>query len=223
MASRWRRSLAVLLALSAALGPGAVAANDTLYRYRNADNIVVIDFSIPPEFAAKGYEVITPEGRVVETVPPSDALPSQAEEGRRQQQQRLDQFILRSYSTVHDVHNARDRQLALLTREIEILTNNIAEYQRRFHQLRERAASQQASGSAPPRATEAMLVGLREQEETAARLLAERRAQHRELTEKYQDYARRLVELKGDSALAGAAEAADQDGESGPANPATDE
>lgn len=216
-----RRSLAVLLALFTGLDPAVVVAADLLYRYRNAHDVVVIDFSIPPEFAADGYEVITPDGRVVETVLPLDALPSLTERGQRQQQQRIDQFILRSYSTVEEVHSARDRRLSLLNREIEILINNIAEYQRRFRELRERAANYQASGSAPPQATEAALAGLREQEKTAARLLAERREQHRQLAEKYAGYAGRLVELQGDRP--GAATTTDRQEEDAAAKPATAE
>src|SRR5690606_7433340 len=117
--------------------------------------------------------------------------------------QRQDQFILRSYTTVRDVYNARDRRLTLLTREIDILKSNLAEYRRRHRELRQQAASYQASGKPPPKATEEVLKELREQEASAMKLLAERRAQHKALSDNYAYYAARLVELKGDRALAG--------------------
>lgn len=186
-----------------ALGSAQAGATDTLYRYRNADNVVVIDFAIPPEFAVKGYEVITPEGRVVETVPAVSDQPSREQQAQQRQQQRQDRFILRSYTTVRDVYSARDRRLTLLAREIDILESNLTEYRRRLRALRQQAASYQASGRPPPEATEAVLKDLRGQEANAIKLLAERRAQHKELADNYQYYAERLVQLKGDSALAG--------------------
>ena len=201
--NRARRIGVLALLAVAALAPALASAASTLYRYRTAENVVVIDFSIPPEFAVKGYEVITPDGRVLETVPAVSDKPSRDQQAQRRQQQRQDQFILRSYTTVRDVYNARDRRLTLLTREIDILKSNLAEYRRRHRELRQQAASYQASGKPPPKATEEVLNELREQEASAMKLLAERRAQHKALSDNYAYYAARLVELKGDSALAG--------------------
>ncbi len=191
----------MVLAVVATLAAWPACANNTLYRYRNHDNVLVIDFSIPPEFAVNGYEVITPDGRVLQTVPPVSEMPSAEQRARNREQQRIDQFILRSYSTVDDVHRARDRRLTQVERDISILESNIAEYQRRHRQLRDQAASFQASGAAPPEATETVIRELREQESSTEQLLAERRAQHQQLITTYDYYARRLVELKGEGAL----------------------
>lgn len=183
-------------------------AAETLYRYRNAENVVVIDFSIPPAFAAGGYEIITPQGRVIETVPPASDHASPDQHQLLLQQKREDKFIMRSYSTVQDVENAKDRRVKLLSRELDILKANLAEFQERRRTLRKQAASYQASGTAPPEAIEAILVDLREQERNTKALLAERHQQHQELIEKYDYYARRLVELKGVTALGERADAA---------------
>jgi len=201
MSGRQQFGRLMLLAAVAVLSAGqVVASTHTLYRYRNAEDVVVIDFSIPPEFAVNGYEVISHDGRVLEIVQPLRDLPSATERARSREQQRLDQFILRSYSTLEDVQQARDRRLTLLDREIEVLKSNIRELRRRHLELRDQAASYQASGAAPPESTEAVMVELREQERSTSALLKEREAQHQKLAEQYAYYGSRLLELKGQNA-----------------------
>ncbi|KJS04941.1 MAG: hypothetical protein VR73_13245 [Gammaproteobacteria bacterium BRH_c0] len=199
MASGWRWLAGLLI--GTVVSVAAVSAADTLYRYRNAEDIMVIGFSIPPEFAVKGYEIITPMGRVIETVPPASDFSSRDQQNQLREQKRLDAFILRSYTTVQDVHNARDRRLTLLSRELDILKGNIAEYSNRRSQMRKQAASYQASGSELPESIETLLADLLEQEKNTRKMLAEREQQHQELVARYEYYARRLVELKGDTAL----------------------
>lgn len=199
MSCRYGVGRLLLLALVTVLVAGQVVANSALYRYRNADNVVVIDFSIPPEFAVNGYEVITPEGRVLETVEPLRNLPSATERARSREQRRLDQFILSSYSSLEDVQQARDRRLTLLGREIEVLKSNIRELRRRHLELRDQAASFQASGDEPPQATEKIMMELREQERSTGELLVERESQYFNLAEQYAYYGNRLLELKGQS------------------------
>lgn len=204
MAIGWRWLAGCLMGTAVAamaLSAAPVVAAETLYRYRNADNVTVIGFSIPPEFALKGYDIITPKGKLIETVPPVSDLASQDQKNQLREQQRLDKFILRSYSTVQDVNNARNRSLTLLSRELDILKTNIDEYRNRRSQLRKQAGSYQASGTAPPEAIEAVLADLRDQERNTRKMLADRQQQHEALAEKYDYYARRLVELKGEIAL----------------------
>lgn len=220
MAGEWRWLAGLLMG---ALVSVAFAA-DTLYRYRNADNVVVIGFSIPPQFAVKGYDIITPNGRVIETIPPASDMASPDQRSLLIQQNRLDKFILRSYSTVQDVKLAKDRRLTLLSRELDILKSNIEEYHNRRNRLRKQAASYQASGTAPPEAIETVLADLREQEKNTRKMLAERRQQHQELVDKYDYYAKRLVELKGETALgtrSGAAAVVRSGEKSPPQGPAT--
>lgn len=207
MSGAKRLICSVLLTVVATLAVGEALASNNLYRYRNEENVVVIDFTIPPEFAVNGYEVITPDGRVLETVEPLSNLPSASERAESEQQQRLDQFILRSYSTLEEVQQARDRRLTLLSREMEVLRSNVRELRRRHLELREQAASYQASGDVPPESTEALLAELREQERSTLSLLAEREAQHQKLAEQYAYYGSRLLELKGESAPAARREA----------------
>ena len=53
----------VLLSLS------MLAEARQLYRYRNADGVVVVDYQVPVEYVGKGYEVLNDEGIVIKVIP----------------------------------------------------------------------------------------------------------------------------------------------------------
>ena len=40
-----------------------------MYRYRNAEGVLVMDYQVPSELVGNGYEVINDEGIVIEVVP----------------------------------------------------------------------------------------------------------------------------------------------------------
>jgi hypothetical protein len=174
---------------------------NNLYRYENSAGVTVIDFSLPAEYADDGYEILSPSGRVIERVPAKtddEVSPEQAADRTRD-----DQFILSSYSTVADVERAKRRRLSQLEREIETLEANIADYQERRAQYQQKAAGYQRSGRQPPAVIDRVLVDLNVQERKAMEVLAERRDEYREIAARYDRYARRLVELKGQEAGAG--------------------
>ena len=51
------------------LASSMVADARQLYRYRNADGVVVVDYQVPVEYVGKGYEVLNDEGMVIKVVP----------------------------------------------------------------------------------------------------------------------------------------------------------
>lgn len=167
-----------------------------MYRYRDEDGVLVVDFSVPPQYVLKGYEVITPSGRVVREVPPLDPGLTAEVLKRREEQKKEDEYILRSYSTLEDIERARTRKQGLIEREITILESNVAGYALRRDELRERAADYQASGRGAPESFEKILAEIDVHEQNTKRLLAERRVELEETKARFQRYAERLVELR---------------------------
>ena len=102
-----------------------LAEAGNLFRYHNSEGNLVIDHQVPPEYVAKGYEVLSSTGRVVKTVPPHQPVEEEeravAGAASRADQLKEDQFLLRSYSDVGEVEAAGERRLAQLAREIEII------------------------------------------------------------------------------------------------------
>lgn len=174
----------------------AVQADNVLYRYRNGQGVLVIDFSIPPEFAAKGYEVLSTDGRLVTTVPPSGPPLTQEQLLARQEQKKEDAYILRSYTTLKEVESARARKIQMAEKEITILDTNLDDIIRRRAEMRQKAADYQATGRETPESIAKVLVELDLVEENTIRMLAERKRELDEVNKLFDRYAKRLVELR---------------------------
>jgi hypothetical protein len=91
-----------------------------LYRYRNAEGNVVVDYHVPANSVGGGYEVLNSNGMVIKVVPRAltaeEMKAKDAEDKREQQakaeQERLrkwDESLLLHYSTVADIEDAQRR------------------------------------------------------------------------------------------------------------------
>jgi len=188
----------LLVMESALLSADDEQRKGTLYRYRNAEGVQVIDFSVPPQYVDKGYDILSPSGRLIKRVPAvTEGSHLSAEQVKaREDREKLDAFILRSYSSLEDVSRARHRRLQLVEREINILKSNLMDYSRREGELKDRAASYQASGQEAPEAVTQVLTDIETQKRNARQQLAERQAQYREVMARYDSHAARLKELR---------------------------
>jgi len=180
---------------------GTLAAGDTeMYRYHNAQGVLVVDFSIPPEYVSYGYDVITSSGQLIRTVPAIDDTVTREAIERRKRQDKEDRFILRSYSTLDQVEFARNRRLELVEREIGILNNNLKDFVARREELRNKAAAYQASGQENPQNIMKILSDLDAHETLTKKLLAERYLDLNDIRARYDRYAERLVALRPSTA-----------------------
>ena len=187
----------LVLALFCSASMLAEASN--LFRYHNSEGNLVIDHQVPPEYVAKGYEVLSSTGRVVKTVPPHQ--PVEEEEGAvsaaasRADQLKEDQFLLRSYSDVGEVEAAGERRLAQLAREIEIIESNRAKNEEQLEKAETRAARYQLAGKKLPQ-------GLLERMDEITRLTGDtqhmlllRKREYEEVAARYERYKNRFKAL----------------------------
>lgn len=148
---------AILLA-SAVIGLAYAAsawAQGNYYRYVNDEGVKVMSHSIPPHYAQKGYEVLTPTGQVIKTVPPApdpDELEEEKAE-RAAEREMLEAYgvLARRYSGVDEIYAARDRRLAHLDATIAILRSNIGNLQGQIEDLMSKAADAERSGREVPK------------------------------------------------------------------------
>ena len=187
-----RRVAATALCLSMAWS-GPVWSENAMYRYRNDQGVLVVDFSIPPQYVEKGYEVVSPNGRLIREVPARGDRLSQEAIARRKAQEREDTYILRSFSSIADIERARERKRSMVAREIDILQSNLKDFDLRREALRQKAANYQASGQETPPEIARVLSDLDEHEENTHRLLADRRVQIEEIDEQFDRYIERLI------------------------------
>lgn len=180
-----------------------------MYRYRNDQGVLVIDHTVPADAAARGYEILSEDGRVLESVAPAGAdaaAPGAATAKPRRsaeavaEQEKIDRYLLTSYSSVADIEAVKARRLGEVEREIGIAEAQLEELADRREAVQEQAANLQRRGKPVSEAILEALAGLDNQETTARARLRERRLQHAELAQHYDIYAERFRELKARAA-----------------------
>lgn len=159
------------------------------YRYINKDGVKVISHTIPPEYAQKGYEVITHTGKVLEVVPaapdPEELKQQEAERAKERELMAEYEVLARRYSSATEIYAARDRRLAHLDANIAILRSNIGNINGQVENLMRKAAEVERSGrDVPPQILQSL-------EETRAELgsteetLRARLAEHEQIHDEY--------------------------------------
>lgn len=139
-------------ALMAAPPGASKGAAVQLYRYRNNEGVLVIENSIPAEYARKGYELITRSGQVLQVVPPSEAVDPQ--EVHRQKEQhaestKKDAELRKLYSSPADAERLRDRQMDAITLKIDFAKGQVTQTTNRRRVEMEQAARAERKGGTP--------------------------------------------------------------------------
>jgi hypothetical protein len=142
-----------VLGLSAQL---VYAAERVYYRYINEKGSQVIEHSISPEYAQKGYEVVTASGKVIKVVPPAlsgeEAAKHNAAKAEAELLAEWDAKLTRRYSKVADIEAAKKRKLVELEGNITILKGNLRGIKSQVAQQQARAADIERAGREVPEA-----------------------------------------------------------------------
>jgi hypothetical protein len=149
-----RKLLVCVLLLSLA---AAVEAT-TLYRYRNAEGNVVVDYQVPADAVGGGYEVLNDKGMVVQVVPralSAEELQAKDAEKMREQEARAeeerlrkwDESLLLHYSTVADIEDAKHRALGALQIRMSILKSNRYALKQEVENYQAQAADTERTGN----------------------------------------------------------------------------
>lgn len=132
----------------------AAAAGTKLYRYANDKGVVAVDDHVPPEFVKNGYEVLSPDGRVLETVPRqltgAEGARKRAAEAEAKRLQEWDKNLLLRYSSADDIAAARDRALHEIDIRLSILRSNLASAKAQVESEQEKAADIERRGGTVP-------------------------------------------------------------------------
>ena len=144
---------------------------DFLYRYVNENGVTVINYSIPPEYVHKGYEILNPDGSVHKVIPrtlteeemadqSSAAYRERVEAEEAERLRKWDESLLLRYSSIEDIEAARDRALSELRIRISILQSNIRSLQSQVENNQRRAADAERRGREVPLEVVATIEGL---------------------------------------------------------------
>jgi uncharacterized protein YegP (UPF0339 family) len=203
--NKYKRIGCIALAL---LGMATMVAEAaSLYRYRNKEGNLVVDYTVPPEYAAGGYEVISKTGRV-EQVVPAQKNPDASEIGEPiessedvLERQKEDEMLLRSYSEVSEIEAAGERRVAQLDREADITQSNLSKNRETQQDARVKAANYQLSGKQVPKSLMKHMDDLVIQERDAIQVLELRKQESEVVSQRYEHYRSRFMALKGIDSL----------------------
>jgi hypothetical protein len=154
--SKQTHSLLALLAVLLLTSPIIASAKD-LYRYINDQGNIVVDDHVPPKYAAKGHEVINPEGVVLKVVPRKlteeelaqrGVVERQAQDAAAEEERLLlwDESLMLRYSTIEDIEAARERTLRDLRIRVSILKSNTRGLKQQVENYQRVAAGIERSG-----------------------------------------------------------------------------
>ena len=185
----------------------SLAQAEELYRYKNEDGVTVVNWQIPPELAANGYEVITEQGLVLRTVPRSltaeeranlnsEELAERERLEAEEAQSRRDESLLRRYSSVEDIEAARSRSLRELQVRISILTSNRRTQRQRVENHQARIAAAERDEREPSELDLQAIEGLKREIANTERSIMDREQEVSHVSAGYQNDIERFRELQ---------------------------
>ena len=134
-----------------------------MYKYKDKDGLTIIKDHLPPEIVARGYTIVDKYGNAVEVVPPVKTeeqkavekrrlIAAKAEEKRIQRQLRIDNDLLRQFTTSIDLERARDNQIKSIQVEIGIRASNTNRIKNQLRKYQTNAANFERRGQPVPKA-----------------------------------------------------------------------
>lgn len=131
MANRLTALSVKTTALALALGFSAQAAAN-MYRYTDENGQIVISSTIPQEATKRGYDILSNNGRVIETIPPApteEEIAAREAEKQRQkelaEQREQDRALLKRFSHPDQAVKAMHRKVRELEGLIQLKRGNI--------------------------------------------------------------------------------------------------
>lgn len=187
--------------------PVAHAAN--LYRYIDSQGHPAISNTVPDDAVKRGYEVLSPNGRVLQTIPPAPTAKEleakkKAEEKQQQaaraaaDQKHQDEILLRNYSSPDDAIRELHRQLQEMDSLINLKQGNIAILQAQLSSEQEKAANLQRAGRTIPESVLAKMQSLEQQIKSIQQEIADQQKEIDRVKMEYKQKVVRLEQLTGE-------------------------
>jgi hypothetical protein len=148
-------SLMVLINTVNAEAPKSTEAH--MYRYTNDKGALVTSSSITPEYARKGYQIVTVTGVVLSTVAPEPTVEQRAQLAQQEkdkltaeQQKVHDKELLLRYNSLDDINVAKKRRLDEINNQIVLLNSNAGTLKSQMDSEHQRAAIFERNGQPIP-------------------------------------------------------------------------
>ena len=205
MANRLTAVSVKATALALALGFSTqVAAN--MYRYTDENGQIVISSTIPQEATKRGYDILSNNGRVIETIPPApteEEIAAREAEKQRQkelaEQREKDRALLKRFSHPDQAVKAMHRKIRELEGLIQLKRGNISVISSQLDSEQSRAANMERAGREIPEATLEKIRRLESQIRDVEREITSQTQEIEELRKAFEADIERLEEVTGEA------------------------
>lgn len=184
----------------------AAGAQATMYRYTDENGRLVISNTIPQEATKRGYDILSNNGRVVETVAPAptaEEIAAREAEKERQKllevQQEQDRLLLKRFSHPDQAVRAMHRKIRELEGIIQLKRGNISVISSQLDSEQSRAADMERAGRDIPETTLEKIRRLEAQIRDIEREISAQRQDIGEMKKAYESDIKRLEEITGET------------------------
>ncbi len=174
-------ALTIVAGVSAPLG----YAEDYLYRYENDKGVKVLNHTIPPEYAQKGYDVLSTSGQLIRRVTAAPTDGAIAKENSERMLREKFAVLQRRFSSPRDIEDAKRRRLANINTNISIVRGNLGGINTRIENLMRQAADAERAGRDVPPSLLQQLGDTRAELEVAEASLKARLEEYQVVSDRY--------------------------------------
>ncbi|WP_199491041.1 DUF4124 domain-containing protein [Marinobacter vulgaris] len=183
----------------------ATVAEARMYRYMDENGQVVISNTIPQEASKRGYDILSKNGRVIETIDPEptdeEIAAREAQErqqAREKRQRELDRKLLERFSHPDEAVRAMHRKIRELQGLNQLKRGNISVIDNQLDNEQSRAANLERSGRDIPQATLEKIRRLESQIRDIEREINAQNADIKALQNRFEEDIERLEEITGE-------------------------
>jgi hypothetical protein len=171
-----------------------------LYRYRNAEGNVVVDYQVPAEAVDVGYEILNEKGVVVEVVPreltAEEKIREKEASAEQERLRKWDESLMLRYSTVADIKDARQRALGDLQIRMTILRGNKRGLKQEVENYQAQAADMERAGKSVDVERLRTIESLQREIAVTERAINDRQREMEELSATYEADIKRFEKLQ---------------------------
>lgn len=189
-------------------------AEPTFYRYKDKNGKIVITSALPEEANSIGYEIISPRGNVIETIPPPKSAAEIAAEEKAQEVQKQaetkaqeakkiqelqahkDEILLKAFSNEEDIIRSRDDKIASIAVLEGIAHENIVRLQKQLNEVKSAADTYQRQNQPIPENLQNAIKDTRRQINENQAFLDSKKVEKQQITANYQKLLERFQQIQ---------------------------
>lgn len=206
--SLWPLSLLFISCLSfAADNPNHKASDKIMYKYTDEHGATFISNDLPPEIADKGYTILNALGQIKEVIPPKlseaelikETKQKKLETAQAQQAQKQaekDNALLKMFTSIEDIEQSKNEQIASITILETITLDNIKRVENQLTTLKKAALVYQAKKQTIPAILDQSIKTSEQQIADNKQFLQRKQEEKNQLKEQYAHIIERFKTVK---------------------------